>query len=231
MPPTPFRADLTDPEHIFPNGPPFPSLQPKWFIPPRNLAAKFPAPKDQVLSMLCRIRLKRKWTTAANHVEHLTGASCVYSSYLVITSLLLSHSIEHVLQMIQRQQTPALSALEVLREEMRTNSMVGGPHHGSSVGSAGETRYRRKSEDFLTMPSDTNGARTNSDGKGSEKSGKASPTVPSAMDLEKHRVKESAVIGLLVSLEILSSLTRGGHLPDEITYRCVSLQSVSPTRV
>lgn len=132
--------------------------------------------------------------------------------------------------MIQRQQTPALSALEVLREEMRSNSMVGGPHHGSSVGSAGETRHRRKSEDFLSMPTDANGAKANTtDGKGSEKSGKATPTAPSAMDLEKHRVKESAVIGLLVSLEILSSLTRGGHLPDEITYRCVPMHSTPPS--
>jgi hypothetical protein len=199
VPPSPYSADLPTSEPNFPNGTTFPQLQAKWFVPPRNVAAKFPAPKDQVLSMFCRIRLKRKWTTAGQ--LHLSGCSCIYSSYLMITSLLISHAVEQTLQMIQRLQTPSLSALEVLREEMRTNSIVGS--HG--------VRLRRKTEESIIL-SLTASAACSADRRDGERT---------ELDVEKHKIKESSVIGLLVSLEILSSLTRGGHVPDEITYRYV----------
>lgn len=214
VPPSPYRTDLADPDKIFAYGPIFPRLQSKWLVTPRQLAAKFPALKDQVLSMLCRIRLKRKWsTTATSHSEHLSGTSCIFSSYLVITSLLLSHSVEQTLQMIQRQQTPSLSALEVLREEMRSNSVTGA--------STMEIRRRRKSEEALSYNvNDTNSSgdssRTTNDAYGTRT---RAQSMSADIDLEKHKVKESTVVGLLVSMEILSSLTRGDHVPDEITYR------------
>jgi hypothetical protein len=81
------------------------------FVTPRNLAAKFATPQDQLLAMLCRIRLKRKSTytsaSASNATinpyqpQRLSAVCCIYSCYIILLSLAISQAMGEVRHLIQ----------------------------------------------------------------------------------------------------------------------------------
>lgn len=225
VPPSPMRSDLTDPDLVFQNDT-FPRLQEKWFVTSRNLAAKFAAPKDQILGMLCRIRLKRK-VTGQHPVERLTGVSCVYSSYLIVSSLFISHTVE-VAKAAVEHHIPAISTLQVLQDFTAANSNSAGGSHSATEGRAassslgggrasiGGSSGGNFGSHRMSL-SDSPGALLAAFG-----SGDGSAAEENTPQRELSRVLESADIGLKVSLEILNALTRASHTPDEITYRYVS---------
>jgi hypothetical protein len=75
----------------------FPRLNSDLFVPPRNLTARFPKRSEQLINMLSGVRLKRKnLLTNLNTKAVLSGASCVFSSYLVCLCRLISLSVESI---------------------------------------------------------------------------------------------------------------------------------------
>ena len=86
----------------------------KWILPPRNLAASFSSDNVRLLSLLNKVRLKRK-IIGSQKSYVLSAAACIYSSYLVSLAQFISRSVDIVSRGKNKNATP-LSTTKLLNE-------------------------------------------------------------------------------------------------------------------
>lgn len=85
----------------------------RWILSPRNLAANFSTSNVRLLSLLNKVRLKRKLIGGRNSTL-LSSAACVYSSYLVALAQLISSSVELV--SAEKVKPSSISTVKLLNE-------------------------------------------------------------------------------------------------------------------
>lgn len=142
VPPTPLIADLDQrTEYCYPT---FPTLNRELFVRPRNLGPKFLQASDQVLGLLCRVRMKRK-ILGSHRNERLSAAGCIYSSYIIISSLFVSVAVQNMARSRGRSVTISTNQL---MNEFGMEVLQQGRGHSSSVSSTRQAGYTMKDSSY-----------------------------------------------------------------------------------
>ena len=177
------------------------------FVAPRNVTVRFPRRSDQLINLLCRVRLKRKIAAPATaqlssgqrridgrdrfmadasvgYFGHLSGMSCLYSSFIVCLCRFISSSIESISVASHR---PSLISTKHLIDEYDQDPLSSSRARGNSI---------------LFNSSFFNSSSSN-----------AKATFPPG------KIIASAHLAFKVVLEALNCLLRCNYTPDEVVYR------------